>query len=566
MVWRSTRGSLAGGGGTTGGPGTFVDLTDTPDDITADQYLIGNTDGDELSFTEISFTDLSDTPDSLGTNGQIPAVNAAGDALEFISPAVVTGTTQFTDLTDTPPAIISSQYLRGNSDSDSLEFVNPLLLSGTVDITADITITATNVGDYERRLLVFSGGSHTVTIGDGTGLDFFGIYVQPNNQTATLQTVTGESVRFNNQTSIIHQGRSGNIYFSVNTDRFRSLLTNSVGVTVQDSDVVEGTQVTNLNFGNNLVVNITDGVALIDSLSESEQLREPQRIFLQNIVREPVILDTQQSGFDFDVIQNPIDTTDTGPGSDLADLNLRQTNEFTALDGTGLGFAYLLFQGGLPNVDDWKIIRTNADRSEVELLGDLNDDFTEITVDASVSLLMSDIRFRYKDGDVIAIYTISGQDRIFLEDASGIFDLSGGIPDGSITSDKINFAVSGSLVWRECTLSTTQSSTTTATLPGSAMLSEFNDITVLWNSGTDTPVDGSNGNINRYVCATGSLVPLSQVPTNRSMIIGSIGRGAEQYAIQIQSTTQTDTQLVIQLININGVVTSVFDITNVWVR
>ena len=41
----------------------------------------------------ITFTDLTDTPSTLGTSGQIPAVNADGSALEFIDPA--TSTTPF---------------------------------------------------------------------------------------------------------------------------------------------------------------------------------------------------------------------------------------------------------------------------------------------------------------------------------------------------------------------------------------------------------------------------------------------------------------------------------------
>ena len=514
-----------------------------------------------------SFTDLTDTPAALGTVGQIPAINAAEDAFEFISPTTVTGTTEFTGLTDTPSSIESGQYLIGNSDSDALEFINPLILSGVVDVTGDITITTDNVDQYERMLWVFAGGSHTVTINAGTGLDFFGVYVRQLTNTATIQSVSGTDVSFNNNPSMVQSGRSGNIYFSVTTDRFRSLLTNSVGVTIQDSSIVEGSQVTNLNFGNNLVVEVVDGVARVDSLAEAEQLTEPQRVFLENIVRDPVILDTQQSGFDFDVIANPIDTVNTDPGSDLSDLNLRDTNEFSATTGSGLGFAYLLFQGGLPNIDDWKIVKTNADRSEVELLGDLNDDFTEINVDAAVSLLMSNIRYRYEIGDVIAIYTISGVERIFIEDATGLFDLSNGIPDGSITSDKINFAVSGSLEWRACTLSTTASSTTVATLPGSTALSEFNDITVLWNSGSASPISGTSGNDNRYVCATGSLVPLSQVPTNRGMLISAMGRGADQFSIQIDSALQTDTSVTVRIINLNTeTIESTFNITNVWVR
>lgn len=51
----------------------------------------------DIIASAISFTDLYDTPDALGTPGQILQVNATGDMLEFVDPI-----NEFLDLLDTP--------------------------------------------------------------------------------------------------------------------------------------------------------------------------------------------------------------------------------------------------------------------------------------------------------------------------------------------------------------------------------------------------------------------------------------------------------------------------------
>ena len=70
------------------------------------------------------------------------------------------------------------------------QFVNSqsagLSLSATVDITADVTITSANASSYDRRLWQITGGSWTVTIAEGAGLTFFGMYVRRASDTGTI--------------------------------------------------------------------------------------------------------------------------------------------------------------------------------------------------------------------------------------------------------------------------------------------------------------------------------------------------------------------------------------------
>lgn len=202
------------------------------------------------------------------------------------------------------------------------------------------------------------------------------------------------------------------------------------------------------------------------------------------------------------------------------------------------------------------------------MLGDLNDDFREIEiVGADLRLFMSTNQVRYAPGDVIAVYTVSGGESVTLQDDD--FDLSRGIPPRSIVEDQLAFSFSDVINWQPCTLSTITSSNTVATLPGDLTLSAFVDIAVLWNTGTGTPINGANGNLNRDVVSIGPLAPLRDglIAAGRSVIIDSIGRGADQFAIQIASATETATTLQVSLININNPdIGENFIITNVWVR
>ena len=609
---------------------SFTTLSDTPAALLAERYIRVNTDGDGLELVELDpitsdersklngieegaevnvqpdwdetttssdafiqnkpvipaqLTDLTDTPAAITAN-QFMRGNAGGTAIEFAEVSPGSGSTTWTGLTDTPGSITANQFVRGNAGGTALEFVTaptgstatgPFTLTGVVEITADVTITSDNLDTYDRQLWQFMGGDYTVTVSAGTGLTYFALHVRPAANTATI-TGDDSTVSFNNNQTIVFGGRSSAAFYPVITDRFRTLFSNSVGVSVSDSGIAEGTQITDFNFRNNLAAVFTDGVAIIDAVSEQEQLSEPQRNFIGRLIRDPLSLDTQQTGFDFDVIQEPINTVDTGLGSDLAALNARNTNEFTDALNSGIGFVYILFQNAIPDITGWRLVRTNAARDTVVLLADIADDFVEIDIaGTNLNLLMSNIRYRYMPDDVLAIYTLTGNQRIFIDNTDDIIDVSAAIPDDSITTAKIpddsipqsklNFAITGSLEWRACTLSSTTGTSTTATLPASLTLDDFHDISVLWNSGTGTPTDGDTGNINRYVTAQGSLAPLAEVPTDRSMIIGVLGRGATQYAIQVQGTAQTSTTLQIQLIDINSTtVPAGFDITHAWVR
>lgn len=111
---------------------------------------------------QFSFTDLSDTPDVLGTPGQILEVNATGDALEFVDPI-----DDFLDLIDTPTDYtgFAEYHVAVNATEDGLEFVE------AVDEFIDLIDTP---NDYTG-----SAGYNVVVNGAGTGLEFVQPVVTP---------------------------------------------------------------------------------------------------------------------------------------------------------------------------------------------------------------------------------------------------------------------------------------------------------------------------------------------------------------------------------------------------
>lgn len=354
--------------------------------------------------------------------------------------------------------------------------------------------------------------------------------------------------------------------FAFNVDRYRTLFSNSIGVNVQDNTTPEGRQITTFNFNENINVDIVDGVANINSISGGDQLNEAQRTFINLIAREPITLVAQQGGFDLGVFPNPIDTSSAGPDTDLARLNQLDTTEFLSGIVGGSGFVYLLFQRNNEPGEGWVLIRTNADRSTAEFLGSLADNFTEIEiVGAFIRLFMSNNRISYREGDVIAVYTITGGENIVISPTDSL-NITGGIPDDSITEEQLAFDVT--TVWQACTLSE-QGAATVATLPDGGTVADFFDINVLWNSGIALPQDGSNGNNNRTVSATSSLLPLisGAVPAGREMLISAMGRGADQFSVTVDGVDTSSTTLTINLINLNSAsVPDEFVITHVWVR
>lgn len=61
-------------------------------------------------------TDLSDTPNSLGTAGQLLVVNSGGTALEYVNPSTI-GSTTFYSLTDTPNTSVAGSVYYGNGSN-----------------------------------------------------------------------------------------------------------------------------------------------------------------------------------------------------------------------------------------------------------------------------------------------------------------------------------------------------------------------------------------------------------------------------------------------------------------
>lgn len=89
-----------------------------------------------------AFLGLSDTPATFGTAGQVPVVNATGDALEWGSGGG--GASAFTGLTDTPAAFTGQggKAVAVNSGATALEFVDfPSGGSGTVEAILSSTVT-----------------------------------------------------------------------------------------------------------------------------------------------------------------------------------------------------------------------------------------------------------------------------------------------------------------------------------------------------------------------------------------------------------------------------------------
>ena len=451
----------------------------------------------------------------------------------------------------------------GGGDSVSpapAEDAGQFTLTGVVTISDDVTITSGNVAMYQQQLWLFDD-SVTVTVEDDSGLTYFFAYIQSNNDVVVFTAAENGNVRFNNMPMRSYTRRQGLAFYAIMPNIFREILNNNAGITVRENGLIEGSSIIDMNFGSGLSLeaSTTDRTATLTAPFSGSELTEPQRTFLSRLMRDPVTLGVQQTGFDFDVISRIIDVTDVGLGSELADLNARDTNEFVATDN-GAGFAYLLFQDSTGSavtrpMDGWALVRTNSDRSSAELIEVLSN-FVEIDITGeSVNLFMSNFPVAYSAGDVIAVYTITGGETLTIDGMD--INLSDAVTDTPFTT------------WRACTLSSTTSATTVATLPDGETLNDFHDITVFWNSGTGVPVDGTNGNENRYVCSAGSLIPLttSSVPSGRSVIIDALGRGADQFAVQIDSVAGTSGTLSIELININlSTVPAGFVITNVWVR
>lgn len=287
---------------------TFLALTDTPASFgTAGQLVAVNMAADGLIFTDdtgaTTFLALTDTPASFGTAGQVVAVNMAADGLEFVD-AAATGVMSFTALTDTPSSLPTLQYLRSNAAGNALEFddIGEYRFVGTVQITADLDITSTNVGDYQNRIwIINSSGQIDVTVADGLNLTYFAIYVEGASSRIILQRTSSGSVQFDNQNERRYFTGDGVIFVRVAANDFHALsndaasinftdlrdtpssivadqylVANNAGnaltftalpddvITVQDSGTEESTTIHTINFNNNLAVSVSSGVATVN--------------------------------------------------------------------------------------------------------------------------------------------------------------------------------------------------------------------------------------------------------------------------------------------------------------
>ena len=136
------------------------------------------------------------------------------------------GASTFVGLTDTPVGISASQYVVGNAAGNALEFVSPLSIDGTIDITANVTITNLNSAQYNRRLWQITGGSFTVTIAEGSNLTFFGLYVRRMEDTGTI-AVTGTDSRIGGGTDpITISGMQSSTFFAIRANRYNEIYNN----------------------------------------------------------------------------------------------------------------------------------------------------------------------------------------------------------------------------------------------------------------------------------------------------------------------------------------------------
>ncbi len=172
ITFVSTSGDLAGGGSSPflavlAQSGSFVEMADITDIL------------DE-------FTDLTDTPSSLGTPGQLVAVNSGRTALEFIN-SPTSGSSTFLALTDTPSAFTANRFLRINAGGTAVEFSDTLgdeltnwshaaLPSGRIPANNRRWYTYTGTGNVTRDLPLESGitsGWHSFFGNDSTAGTMF---------------------------------------------------------------------------------------------------------------------------------------------------------------------------------------------------------------------------------------------------------------------------------------------------------------------------------------------------------------------------------------------------------
>lgn len=197
-----------------------------------------------------AFTDLSDTPGALtGQGGRFVAVNAAGDALEFVAAPQPgsSGVTTFLALTGTPSAWgTAGQLLQVNEDADGLEFVDAP--AGTF---AGLTDGPGALGTGGQLVAMNPGGTALQFIDSGVGPTF--TEVLNANLTATFDPVQGflwadTTYDLPADGYLMFTGEDGGylLHHTVRVGDIRALAAATVG---QVPDLVNATDFIALNLG-----------------------------------------------------------------------------------------------------------------------------------------------------------------------------------------------------------------------------------------------------------------------------------------------------------------------------
>lgn len=197
-----------------------------------------------------SFTGLSDTPNSLGTYGQVPAVNSAGNALEFVTPAAVGyPTTSFTAVLssgkslgvyqngDTVPSFTSpTALLQGLG----IELILPNIISNnSVNLTGatglvetGVSLTNTLSATFTRGLINnANGAANTFLTGPATSTVFSGTGINSSTGVLSLSAPSGQTT----WTVVVNYSQGTDNYFDSTGAIATNLNAQRVAGSVQDT-------------------------------------------------------------------------------------------------------------------------------------------------------------------------------------------------------------------------------------------------------------------------------------------------------------------------------------------
>ena len=169
----------------------------------------------------VEFSDLTDTPSSLGTTGQTPAINTAGDALEFISP-------KFSGLTDTPSGLGSAGQIPVVVNSgDALTFADlegfstAQVFSADIDVISSRKFVLTTYTVPSSGWLLFNFGK-TSTSGVSSGSWFWvlasDLHALTSATAVTDSHTSTNSIRFSIKSGVAYLGITNNNKLLVTSD------------------------------------------------------------------------------------------------------------------------------------------------------------------------------------------------------------------------------------------------------------------------------------------------------------------------------------------------------------